>query len=406
MENQLNNIGNHGGRLAVRFARLGQSGDAYQQAYLVLAKYMIDLTNATIDYASLPTAYQKEASQCFNTIKEVEGTYAQTLGNDLKRVPQQMMNDFMAMALLLTPAIEAAERLAGGSDCDDDVKAVNDFIKKAIRFAEDGITNCGYVIKNVDAFTKGNGKEAYLKVIEDNATRLVQIMADSTKDYEQQVAAVKALIDELNGEIRNLSNAQLGTSLGVGVFLALAAFSIGAMIVGGAGAGLTLTAIGVTSIAVGAGATAIFSCSRRIKAIQEEIEKQSQQIDTLNAAILQFDLMSDQFSQMVTSLDDVRSALLVIQDSWSGLNDELTEMQTEVKQINRDKNKEQWQTVADELRATATVLSEVQEHIKRLNEADLKVSVGAYNFDMSDDQLAAAYAEYNQVEFIEYLRTA
>lgn len=232
MENQLNNIGNHGGRLAVRFARLGQSGDAYQQAYLVLAKYMIDLTNATIDYASL------------------------------------------------TPAIEAAERLAGGSDCDDDVKAVNDFIKKAIRFAEDGITNCGYVIKNVDAFTKGNGKEAYLKVIEDNATRLVQIMADSTKDYEQQVATVKAL------------------------------------------------------------------------------------------------------------------------------NDELTEMQTEVKQINRDKNKEQWQTVADELRATATVLSEVQEHIKRLNVADLKVSVGAYNFDMSDDQLAAAYAEYNQVEFIEYLRTA
>ena len=47
-----------------------------------------------------------------------------------------------------------------------------------------------------------------------------------------------------------------------------------------------------------------------------------------------------------------------------------------------------------------------KEHYKRLRKWIKDNPDRAYNFDMSDDQLAAAYAEYNQVEFIEYLRTA
>ena len=392
----------------ISLSRMSDAQSTYQKAYIVLANYMTGIRKTTLNTSYLPADKQSDAKQCYDAIQEVVSDYARTIGSDLKNVPTDMLNQMSKIINRLPNAIEAASRLNRGEGSQEDYAVVYKVLHDSLRFAKAGIENCEIMIDNVNTFINGKGNnDAYLKVIEDNANSLVKMMADSSKDYHSQIANLQKMIDDLNKEIRNLNNAEIGTGVGVGVFLALGVCVIGAMVTGGAGAPLITLAIGVMGVALAAGGIAFGFETSQVHKLQAMIDEYGKEIDVCNAAIFQLDLMSQSFSGMVNSLDEVKNALNTIKAAWEALETDMNELLDEVEQAENDYDSEVWDSVVSELNTITNIFNDkIKVKVEAMDISNIVVSDATYDFTLSNEEVQKMYDQSEKIDFVRYLRTA
>ncbi|MBR0099563.1 MAG: hypothetical protein IJP90_07575 [Treponema sp.] len=395
-------------RLGSTLLGWGVTQNDYKKQYIILANYMAGIRNTVLDTSDIPIEYQNDVKKCFDDIQEVVSIYARTIGTDLRDVPAAMLEDMEKITKLLPSAISAADRLYNKKGSEEDKNLISDVLDKSLSFAKKGLKDCGYIIENIDSFCKGkeNG-DSYLKDIEDNAKKIVETLAKSNELYEGEKAKIQEQIDKLNAQVKAITAAEVGTGVGVGVFLALGVFTIGLMVSGGAGAPLVGIAIGVMGVALAAGGVAFALGTSEIHKIEAAIEEYGKTMDSYTAKIYQVDLMSQTYSAMLDSLDAVKNALLAIQSAWKELMADLEELLKEVKNARTDSDNQVWDKASAELKNISDIFENtIKPQVQEMDISTIKVSDGKYDFAMTDEKLQSIYDQSKKIDFIRYLRTA
>ena len=218
------------------FTKLTEGQSEYQKQYLILANYMTAIRKMVLDTSDLPKKYHDDAQSCFDEIQKVVSRYSYSIGNQLKDIPENMLTSLTEITECFNEAIPAATRLSNQQGIDGDILAVKKAIRKSLNFVDNSIDDCITIIDNINKFCNGGGIDGTsLDDIATNAEQLVRIMAAGCKDYNQHIAYLQSLIDQLNGQVKSVTAAEIGVGIGVGVFLAIGGVAIGLMVSGGAG---------------------------------------------------------------------------------------------------------------------------------------------------------------------------
>ncbi len=390
------------------FTKLTEGQSEYQKQYLILANYMTAIRKMVLDTSDLPKKYHDDAQSCFDEIQKVVSRYSYSIGNQLKDIPENMLTSLTEITECFNEAIPAATRLSNQQGIDGDILAVKKAIRKSLNFVDNSIDDCITIIDNINKFCNGGGIDGTsLDDIATNAEQLVQIMAAGCKDYNQHIAYLQSLIDQLNGQVKSVTAAEIGVGIGVGVFLAIGGVAIGLMVSGGAGTPIVLAALGVMGVAVGAGLTAFGFGTSEIRKLQAEIAECGNQIDKDTAAIDQLNYLSQIFTKMKDSLGEVKNALFAIQQSWGDLFAKLSAMLVDIVQAKDDAAAEFWDRVATELEHISHVFEDdIITRIKAMYVSNLVVSLGNYNFSMSDEEWQKEYENAKKIDFVDFLRSA
>lgn len=388
--------------LAKRFREIGVEQDEYKKSYITFSNFLLQMKNTYIDMAYIPVEYAPDVEKYYGEIKEVVSDYAATLGAHLEKYPGYMIEGLEDVIKVLTPAIDAAERLSRGESTDrlKDIMAVKKLLNTTANFANYYSELCGEIVDDINKFMNEE-----MLTLQTDMNGLVSELEKTSKTYKNSKKALKDQIAKLQDMAKSDTNAAFALMVGAGVFISLGLIVVGMAATGGSAlpALLALAAIGTPALIAGTAVGVLFS---EAHSVQEQIDSIMKQMDLYDRAIAQVDIYADGYNNMLSQFEDVKKALGIMKEEWQVLAEELTELSSKVDEGSDSLENEEWAELRNILSEIQKELNVLGAEIQKVNIADTKVSLADLNAEMSEEDLKAACEKAEQKPLLKYLRMA
>lgn len=388
--------------LAKRFREIGVEQDEYKKSYITFSNFLLQMKNTNINMAYIPVEYAPDVEKYYDEIKEVVSDYAATLGAHLEKYPGYMIEGLEDVIKVLTPAIDAAERLSRGESTDRlrDIMAVKKLLNTTANFANYYSELCGEIVDDINKFMNEE-----MLTLQTDMNVLVSELEKTSKTYKNSKRALKDQIAKLQDMAKSDTNAAFALMVGAGVFISLGVIVVGMVATGGSAlpALLALAAIGTPALIAGTAVGVLFS---EAHSVQEQIDSIMKQMDLYDRAIAQVDIYADGYNNMLSQFEDVKKALGIMKEEWQVLAEELTELSSKVDEGSDSLENEEWAELRNILSEIQKELNVLGAEIQKVNIADTNVSLADLNAEMSEEELKAACEKAEQKPLLKYLRMA
>ena len=328
--------------------------------------------------------------------------YAATLGAHLEKYPGYMIEGLEDVIKVLTPAIDAAERLSRGESTDRlrDIMAVKKLLNTTANFANYYSELCGEIVDDINKFMNEE-----MLTLQTDMNVLVSELEKTSKTYKNSKKALKDQIAKLQDMAKSDTNAAFALMVGAGVFISLGVIVVGMVATGGSAlpALLALATIGTPALIAGTDVGVLFS---EAHSVQEQIDSIMKQMDLYDRAITQVDIYADGYNNMLSQFEDVKKALGIMKEEWQVLAEELTELSSKVDEGSDSLENEEWAELRNILSEIQRELNVLGAEIQKVNIADTNVSLADLNAEMSEEELKAACEKAEQKPLLKYLRMA
>lgn len=388
--------------LAKRFREIGVEQDEYKKSYITFSNFLLQMKNTNINMAYIPVEYAPDVEKYYGEIKEVVSDYAATLGAHLEKYPGYMIEGLEDVIKVLTPAIDAAERLSRGESTDRlrDIMAVKKLLNTTANFANYYSELCGEIVDDINKFMNEE-----MLTLQTDMNVLVSELEKTSKTYKNSKKALKDQIAKLQDMAKSDTNAAFALMVGAGVFISLGVIVVGMVATGGSAlpALLALATIGTPALIAGTDVGVLFS---EAHSVQEQIDSIMKQMDLYDRAITQVDIYADGYNNMLSQFEDVKKALGIMKEEWQVLAEELTELSSKVDEGSDSLENEEWAELRNILSEIQRELNVLGAEIQKVNIADTNVSLADLNAEMSEEELKAACEKAEQKPLLKYLRMA
>lgn len=189
-------------------------------------------------------------------------------------------------------------------------------------------------------------------------TGIAQAALADAKGDQTQIANINKDIQSLKDQIANaqyiltLAEIGIGLSIFVGLIGLVCCFIPGAQ---GVGVGLIIVAVG------GEAASIAFTVieTKRIQAMQSQIDSDQTQIQGLNQDIVLLNGISAQFNALYTANQQTQTALTAVKSMWTSLALAIEEVKTDLTNVSNDNTSEQYQQALTDFQDAETNWNEV-----------------------------------------------
>lgn len=389
--------------MAKRFRNVGVEQNVYKESYILFSNFLLQIKKTDIDMSYIPPAYSQDVQKCYNEIKKVATNYATTLGYNLEQCPTQMLDGLDGVVKLLSPAIDAAERLSKGESTNKfkDMMAVKDLLDTAAHFANRYSEQCEEIIDDINKFID-NG----MLILQKDMNGLVSDFEKTSKTYEKSKKALKDQIEKLQAAAKSDTNAAFGLGVGTAVFLSLGLVVLGMTIATGGGTAPALVALvgmGAPCFVAGIFTVELFS---EAHSVQAQINSITEQMSSYDKAIAQVDLYADGYNNLISQLEEVKKALETIKEEWQVLANEFTELSSKVNEGNDTLKDEEWRVLQNILNDIQQELDILETEIQKVDISGTTVTLADLNAEMSEEEMKVACEKAEQMPLLKYLRTA
>lgn len=213
-----------------------------------------------------------------------------------------------------------------------------------------------------------SGLTTFATHIEADASSLNDIATKSLEDVgadKDLIDSLNAHIDQLNDEINSLQNWLTVSEIGIGLSIFIGCIgAVVAFVPGAQTAGIAIIVFGVVGTAASIAGTIIIN--KEIEADQDVIDADRNEISELNQDISALQGVNKQFEYLVTANEEAQQALAVIKQMWSELDAALTEVKTELTDVDTDVSSEQYDQALTDLQQAEAAWAEVVDFANAL----------------------------------------
>ncbi|MBQ3657359.1 MAG: hypothetical protein II956_11025 [Bacteroidales bacterium] len=385
---------------------------SYVQAYEILNAFFVLIKETTISISSFPTDYQKTVGDCFDKIKIVVSNYATTLGNSLKVVPQQMINDLDIIMPFINEALAASLRLVeedNDSDTFNDEVSLYKGLSKASAFCNSFSSVCNDIVIQLDKFYQEGGDGCDLASIEVNMRELIYNIEQSCSEYANEENELTKEINKLKEQMKTKITAAVGTGIGVGVFVTLGIAAIALMATGGAGAPVIIPSAILVVGVLAAGATTVGIFGKQASDTQKLINEKSGRLSTVASNL---EILKGYHQDYVTNLKylgELKNAVTRMSEEWRFVSNELSVMASEVQKAVKEAYKIEdvdLDFISNELQTIVSSANTLHKKLEVLNVEETKVSTAKLNISMSEQEAKSIFENSGTIDILTYLRVA
>ena len=400
------------GFISKHFMRMAEQQLSYAQAYEILNAFFVLIKGTTISISSFPTNYQESVGDCFDKIKTVVSNYATTLGNSLKVVPKNMINDLNFIMPFITNALEASLRLVKG---ENDSQTFNDEVllykglSKASAFCNSFSDVCNDIVLRLDKFYQEGVDGCDLASIEENMRELIDNIEKSCSEYTNEKSELTKEINSLKEQMKTKISAAVGTGIGVGIFVTLGIAAIALMATGGAGAPVIIPSAVLVVGVLAAGATTVGIFGKQASDAQKLINEKSSRLSTVESNL---EILKGYHQDYVTNLkylDEVKNAVTRMAEEWRFVSKELSVMASSVQKAVEEAYQIEdvdLKLISGELQTIVSSANTLHDKLEVLNVEETKISTAKLNISMSEQEANSLFENSETIDLLTYLRVA
>lgn len=390
------------------FATLNEGHTAYQKNYMVMAGFLVGLSRAKLDCLEyLPEEQAEQAKTLYKEIQTVIFDYSTKVGIQLQKLPPQIIVSLdNIINNNLIPALELGMKYLKVPISKDDEQKLTTYLTAAAQLSSNSAYFCGILRDNLNAFYNDNYGTSTMSTISYDLSSLVALLKSQSNDNQVQVQKLTAEIEELRSEVKKLSKAECASGISLGLTLFMGGSAVALLLASGAGAPLASIVGGVLAFTFAVGTAGIAGYGKTISKLQEQITSDAKEISKCDAAIIQLDTVAKTFDGFIRTIPDVIESVKQMQIAWNVLTGMLNKT---VELINNAEGEIQnsIEKVCKQLDSYIIPLAKrSKDYVEDLDVSKLQVSIGNFNFAMSEEELKSEAAKAPTYDLVKFLLSA